>query len=202
MRSKIKSNLLFTHSITPISCKECAEPMRQRANWKNFFHNLAFKKWNKMLIKQVRFFDYWHYYLPKHENVSADCRFMSLHLYVPGNLFPCELMSLQAYVLAPFCLRPYVGFRCVVNRWQEAAGLHDRIVFSLSPGRVNLVNDDVSTSYTGNLLHITKVIFAGTRLLFWLRDIVSLYKAWNDVYYGILRLSFASSWNFKIFCWR
>ena len=41
---------------------------------------------------------------PKHENVSAACRFTFLRPFVCA-LLPVPLCP------APFCLRPYVGFR-------------------------------------------------------------------------------------------
>ena len=74
---------------------------------------LGFQKLNKILIGQVRFFDYTIIF-QKHETVSADCRFTSLRPYVLANLCPCVLMSLRPYVPTPLCpyalmsLRPYV----------------------------------------------------------------------------------------------
>ena len=45
---------------------------------------------------------------PKHENVSAACRFTFLCPYVLEPLCPCALMS-EPVCPVPFCLRPYVS---------------------------------------------------------------------------------------------
>ena len=86
-----KSNHLFSPFIPQNSSEEFAEPIGQEANSKHFLSRLGFQKSNKILISQVRFFDY----IIIFRSTKMLAQIADLRLRALLSLFPyiCVLMS-------------------------------------------------------------------------------------------------------------